>query len=82
MLTSDTKRPATVFVLLNQDCRYGKKGDRVQFSGFRAKQVVEAGYGTEIADEPRTDNKAIQSEPAKRGPGRPRKVAIDDKAVA
>ncbi len=47
-----------------------------------ADQLISSGMAVEVDPDRRVENKAVQSEPAKRGPGRPRKIAIDDKAIA
>lgn len=45
-------RPPYRFVEITKRCRYGKPGDRVQFSAVRADQVVESGVAKEVADQP------------------------------
>lgn len=64
-------RPAFVHVELTKDCRYGKAGARVQFSYARAEHVVDSGSGVIVTDET----------PAKRGPGRPPGVKIENKSL-
>lgn len=58
---------------------YGKVGDIVNVGVAVGERLITTKQAEPVNE---TDNKAIHSDTTKRGPGRPRKVAIDDKAIA
>ena len=71
-------RPAFCKVRLTKDCHAGKAGSVIEYSSFRADQMVEAGYGEIVKDAPVSD---LTDTPAKRGPGRPPKIRPENKSV-